>query len=138
MTWYLSLREPRFKPPDWTIPLAWAGIEAALSIAAYRLLRAAPSVDRTKALSLLGWNILMIGGWNRLFFRGRRLSVSTLAASALVGTSAAFVKAAAPVDRTAARAGLPLVGWVAFATVLTATIWRLNSRQVPGVANTGR
>ena len=129
MAWYLSLREPAFKPPDWAIPIAWSGIEAALSVAAYRLLRSGPSPERSKALGLLGWNIFMIGGWNRFFFKRRSLPISTLAAASLVGTSVAFVQAAKPVDRAASKAGLPLVGWVAFATVLTATIWGLNPKK---------
>jgi benzodiazapine receptor len=128
MAWYLSLREPAFKPPDWLFPIAWAGIEGSLATAAYRLLRAAPSAQRAKALGLLGWNVFMIGAWSRLFFKRRSLAVSTVAAAAMVVSSAAFVRAAKPIDRTASRAGLPLVGWVAFATVLTATIWSLNSR----------
>jgi tryptophan-rich sensory protein len=129
MAWYLSLREPDFKPPDWLFPIAWTGIECGLAMAAYRLLRVAPSAQRAKALALLGWNVFMIGGWSRLFFKHRNLPASTLAAASLVVSSAAFVRAAKPVDRPASRAGLPLVGWVAFATVLTATIWSLNSRR---------
>jgi len=129
MLWYLMLREPAFKPPDWLFPVAWTGIEAGLAAAAYRLLRAPPSAARTKALALWGWNIFMIGGWSRLFFKRHNLGISTVAATGLVATSAAFVKEAKQVDKTAARAGLPLVGWVAFATVLTATIWHLNSRK---------
>lgn len=128
MLWYLTLREPAFKPPDWLFPVAWTGIEAGLATAAYRLLRAASSPARTKALALWGWNVLMIGGWSRLFFKRHNLGVSTIAAAGLVATSVAFVNEAKVVDKTAARAGLPLVGWVAFATVLTATIWGLNSR----------
>lgn len=131
MLWYLTLREPAFKPPDWLFPVAWTGIEAGLATAAYRLLRAAPSAARTKALALWGWNVFMIGGWSRLFFRRHNLGVSTVAAAALTVTSVAFVNEAKRVDKIASRAGLPLVGWVAFATVLTATIWHLNSRKSP-------
>lgn len=127
MAWYLSLKEPSFKPPDWAFPVAWTAIEAALAVAGYRLLRASPSAQRSKALGLLGWNTVMIGGWSRLFFKRRSLPLSTAAAAALVATSVAFVDAARPVDKTASRAGLPLVAWVGFATVLTATIWGLNS-----------
>jgi len=126
MLWYLTLREPAIKPPDWLFPVAWTGVEAGLAIAAYRLLRAAPSAARTKALALWGWNVCMIGGWSRLFFKQHKLGVSTAAAAGLVASGVAFVNDAKRVDRTASRAGLPLVGWVAFATVLTATIWRLN------------
>jgi tryptophan-rich sensory protein len=129
MFWYWSLSQPRFKPPDPVFPLAWSGIEAALAVAAYRLLRTSPSPARSKALVLWGWNVFMIGGWNRLFFKRRNLGLSTAGAAALVATSVAFVHEARRVDKTASRAGLPLVGWVAFATVLTATIWRMNSRK---------
>ena len=129
MLWYLALREPAFKPPDWLFPVAWSAIEAGQATAAYRLLRAAPSAARKKALALWGWNVVMIGGWSRLFFKRHSLGVSAVAAAGLVATSVAFVHEAKRVDKAAARAGLPLVGWVAFATVLTATIWHMNSRK---------
>jgi benzodiazapine receptor len=129
LLWYKSLREPRFKPPDALFPVAWTAIEAALAVAGYRLSRAAASPARTKSLALWGLNVFVIGGWSRLFFKRHSLGVSTLASAGLVASSAAYVYQAKKVDRTASRAGLPLLGWAAFATVLTATIWRLNSRK---------
>lgn len=127
--WYSLLRQPSFKPPDWLFPVAWTGIETALAVSAYRLLRAAPSVARARALTLWSLNIFMIGGWSRLFFRQRDLAQSTAAAAAMVGSALAFVNEARKVDKLAARAAVPFVGWVAFATVLTASIWVLNSRR---------
>jgi benzodiazapine receptor len=129
LRWYKSLRQPSFKPPDALIPVAWTAIDAALAVGGYRLLRASPSAARSKALALWGWNVAMIGGWSRLFFKRQNLALSTVAAAGLAATSAAFVNQARQVDKTSANAGLPLVGWVAFATVLTAAYWRLNSRQ---------
>ena len=134
MIWCLMLREPPFKPPDWLFPVAWTAIEAGLA-AAYKLLRATPSAARSKAMALWGWNVFMIGGWSRLFVKRLNLGVSAVAAAGLVATSVAYVNHAKRVDRTAARAGLPLVGWVAFATVLTATIWHLNSRKLADATN---
>jgi tryptophan-rich sensory protein len=126
LAWYASLRKPGFKPPDWAIPLAWSAIESGLAFSAYRLLRAAPSAARRRALAWWGWNVFMIGGWNRLFFKTRDLPLSTVAAASMVGSSLAFIKEARQVDRPAARAALPLVAWLTFATVLTATIWAKN------------
>jgi tryptophan-rich sensory protein len=125
--WYKSLREPSFKPPDASFPVAWTAIEAALAVGGYRLARAEASPGRTKALALWAWNVVAIGGWSRLFFKQRRLGLSAVAAVGLVATSAAFVREARPVDRSASRSGLPLLGWAVFATVLTASIWHLNS-----------
>jgi translocator protein len=127
--WYRSLRKPWFKPPDWVIPLAWTGIEGSLAVAGYRLLRSRPSSKRQSALGLLSWNIFMIGGWGRLFFKQRNLALSTAAAATMIGTGVQFVRRAKQVDPVASRAGIPFVAWVSFATVLTAAIWALNRRR---------
>jgi benzodiazapine receptor len=127
--WYTTLRKPWFKPPDWLVPLAWFGIEGTLAFAGYRLLRSRPSPARQNALALLTWNILMIGGWSRLFFKRRNLGLSTVAAATMVATGAEFVRQAKRVDPATSRAGIPFVAWVSFATVLTATIWGLNRRR---------
>ncbi len=127
--WYRSLRQPWFKPPDRLIPIAWTGIEACLATSAYRLLRSESSPAQKKALALLAWNIFMIGGWSRVFFKRRNLALSTVAASTMIATGVEFVRKAKHVDRDAARAGIPFVAWVSFATVLTGTIWALNRRR---------
>jgi benzodiazapine receptor len=129
LLWYRSLKKPWFKPKDWVIPLAWFGIEACLARAMFRLIRAAPTADKGRSIGLLSWNIFMIGGWSRLFFGRRHLAMSTVAAASMIATGAAFVVEARKVDKPAARAGIPLVGWLAFATVLTATIWSMNRRR---------
>jgi benzodiazapine receptor len=129
LRWYWSLKKPWFKPKDWVIPLAWIGIEACLAGAMFRLVQAPPIADKGRSIGLLSWNIFMIGAWSRLFFGRRNLAMSTVAAVSMVATGTAFVSEARKVDVAAARAGLPFVGWVAFATVLTATIWSMNRRR---------
>lgn len=124
--WYRLLRKPAIQPPDVAIPLTWIGIETGLAYAAYRLLRARSSPARNRALALLAGNVVGIGGWSRLFFGRRNLPVSTGAAAVLLATGATYVHAARKVDTPAAGASAPLVAWVAFATVLTAALWRRN------------
>lgn len=128
VVWYRTLDQPWFKSPDALVPVAWTVIEAALATGAYRVLRAPPSLARTGSRVLLAWNVGMIGAWSRLFFRHRVLGPSTVAAATMVATGIAYSVAARKVDRTASHAGLPFIGWVAFATVLTAGIWGLNRR----------
>ena len=126
LLWYEALRMPPYKPPDVAIPIAWTAIETTLALAAYRLLRQPPERARNRALAWLGANIVGIGAWNRVFFGQRSLPISTVAAAALVGTAGAYIAQARPVDRVSAAAGIPLVAWLAFATVLTGDIWRRN------------
>lgn len=124
--WYKTLRQPAIQPPDIVIPLAWTAIQTGLAVAAYRLLRKPSAPARNRSLALLGVNVVAIGAWSRLFFGGRNLPASTVAAAVMVGTAAAYTKQAAQVDEVSAKAGIPLTAWVAFATVLTAAIWRRN------------
>lgn len=124
--WYRVLKKPAFQPPDPVIPLAWGLIDSALAFSAYRLLRRPASAARTRAMGWWALNVGMIGGWSAIFFGRRNLRASTAAAAAMVGTGAAFVAQAREVDRPAAAAGVPFVAWVAFATVLTAALWRKN------------
>ena len=126
LIWYSLLSKPGFKPPDWVIPVAWGLIETGMASASYRLLRYPDSPPRNRALGWLALNTVSIGAWSQLFFGGRNLPASTLAAAAMVGTGAAYVYQARKVDKPAAMAGLPFVGWVAFATLLTAALWRRN------------
>lgn len=129
LLWYRSLRQPPFKPPDVAVPVAWIAIESTLALAAFRLLRAQPSAARSRALGWLAWNVGMIGGWSRLFFGRKALAVSTVAAASMVASGVMFSKEAREVDPVAADAGLPFTTWVAFATILTASIWALNRRR---------
>lgn len=126
MLWYKALRKPSWKPADVVIPLAWVGIESALAASGYRLLRSPAGPQRNAALALLAGNVLGIGAWSRLFFGQRNLPVSTAASAALLAGGIAYVATARKVDTVAAAAGVPLVAWVGFATVLTAAIWRRN------------
>ena len=124
--WYWRLRKPSFQPPDAAIPLAWTTIDSGLAVGAYRLLRSPASPERSRALRWWALNVGLIGGWSGIFFGRRNLPVSTVVAAAMVGTGAAYAAHAHKVDKPAAYSGVLYVSWVAFATVLTAALWRRN------------
>lgn len=124
--WYRLLHKPSFQPPDAAIPLAWSAINSALAIGAYRLMRQPAAPERNRALGWWALNVALIGGWSGVFFGRRNLPASTVLAAAMVATGAAYVAQSRKVDRPAAFSGVPYVAWVAFATVLTAALWRRN------------
>ncbi|MBE7219784.1 MAG: tryptophan-rich sensory protein [Caulobacteraceae bacterium] len=124
--WYKGLEKPGFTPPAPAYGAAWTGIQAALAYGGYRLLRRPSSADRTRALTLWGVNQAAIAGWSAIFFGQRAPGAGTLAAGAMVVTAGAYVLAAAEEDGKAAAAGVPLVAWVAFATLLAEEVWRRN------------
>ena len=126
--WYALLRKPAFNPPKAVFPVVWTALDSALALGAYRLARAPATPERNRALALCATNVALISGWSRLFFGRRRLGAAALGSAAITATAAAYVAAAKPVDKPAAAAGVPLVAWVAFATVLGTSIWKMNRR----------
>jgi benzodiazapine receptor len=126
--WYALLRKPRFNPPKAVFPVVWTVLDGALALGAYRLARRPSTPERNRALGLFAANVAMITGWSKLFFGRHDLGAAALGSAAITATASAFVAAARPVDRPAAAAGVPLVAWVTFATVLSTTVWRMNRR----------
>jgi tryptophan-rich sensory protein len=125
--WYKRLDKPAYTPPDAVFGAVWPVLETGLAVGGYRLLRQSPSTSRNAAVGLWLLNTGMIGGWTQLFFRKKELGPSAVAAGALIASGAAYVVAAAKVDRTAAATGVPLVAWLGFATLLAERIWAKNT-----------
>jgi tryptophan-rich sensory protein len=124
--WYAALRKPSFTPPGPVFGLAWTGLDALLGYAGYRLLIAPPSRPRRLALGCWALNLLGIAGFSWVLFGRKRLDEALEISASMVVTATATSVAAATVDRRAAYACLPLLGWVVFATVLQEEVWRRN------------
>ncbi len=124
--WYRRLDKPGFTPPDAVFGAAWPVLETGLALGGYRLLRRPAGVGRDVAVGLWMFNTAMVGGWTQLFFRERRLGASAAASGAMVASGAAYVAAAARVDKPAAALAVPFVAWLGFATVLATRIWNDN------------
>lgn len=124
--WYAALRKPSFTPPGPVFGIAWTGLDILLGFAGYRLLTSKP--DRTRTVALTAWslNLLGIAGFSWVLFGRKRLDEALGVTAGMVVTSSATVATAAMVDRKAAYASVPLLAWVAFATVLQEEVWRRN------------
>ncbi|WP_230768990.1 TspO/MBR family protein [Sphingomonas sp. Leaf4] len=124
--WYRRLDKPGFTPPDAVFGAVWPVLETGLAVGGYRLLREPSSAARNTAVALWLLNTAMVGGWTQLFFREKRLGASAATSGAMVASGAAYVAAAARVDRPAAATGVPFVAWLGFATLLATRIWGDN------------
>lgn len=128
--WYVGLDKPAFQPPDAVFPVAWTSLYTDITLASGHAL---DSLDRAgrheeaaayrKALAL---NLALNAGWSWLFFRFHRLGAATAGAGLLALSSADLVRRTAAVSRPAAVALAPYPAWCAFATALSASIWRRN------------
>jgi translocator protein len=124
--WYAGLRKPPVTPSGGTIGAVWSGLELLLGFTGYRLLREAPGTHRSRALACWGGCLAGLAGFPAMFFGAKQLGPSTAVSVALFGAAVGTVGAAAPVDRVAAIAGVPLTLWTAFASILSEELWRRN------------
>lgn len=124
--WYARLRKPGFTPPGPVFGAAWAVLDGLLAFTGYRILKAAPGPERNLAVASWGVSVAGLAAHPFLFF-GRRSTAGGLAVTGtMAASSAATVAASAHVDGPAALAGVPLVLWTVFATLLNEEIWRRN------------
>ncbi len=124
--WYAALRKPSFTPPGPVFGIAWTALDALLGYSGYRLLTAPPSPKRNVALGAWSLNLLGVAGFSWVLFGRKRLDEALGVTAGMVVTAASAAVTAAAVDRRAAWADLPLLGWVLFASVLQEEVWRRN------------
>lgn len=128
--WYARLRKPAYVPPSPVFPAAWsalyADIAATSALAIDRLHRAGRHDDARRYAIALGLNLFLNAAWSWLFFRYRKLAASAVGAAALSASSADLVRRTAEADPRTGRALSPYPLWCAFATAMSADIWRLN------------
>lgn len=124
--WFKTLRKPSFQPPNRVFGPVWMALYGAIAYSGYRIYRSAPSRERTVALGLWGAQMILNGMWTPIFFRGHKPRAALADMIALDATSAAYTAVAARVDKPAAAAFVPYLGWLGFATALNAKIVAKN------------
>ncbi|MDF2115097.1 tryptophan-rich sensory protein [Roseiarcaceae bacterium H3SJ34-1] len=125
-TWYPTLQKPPFNPPNWIFGPVWTILYLLMAIAGWRVwLQRKGVFDRPNAL--YGFQLALNLLWSILFFGlhaiGWALAEVAVLLAVIIATTLIFWR----IDRTAGVLFLPYVAWVAFACLLNASIWWLNS-----------
>jgi len=126
--WYADAEKPSFTPPGWVFAPVWTLLYAAMALAAWRLSRRREegSVVAGPLLRLWWVQLALNFLWTPLFFAGQLLWLALVDIVLLDLVLTVLVVRAWRVDRVAGALLAPYLAWVAFATVLNATIAGLN------------
>jgi|APCry1669188910_1035180.scaffolds.fasta_scaffold99750_2 tryptophan-rich sensory protein len=126
-SWYAGLAKPSWNPPGWLFGPVWTLLYTMMSVAAWLVWREGGWKAQKRALGLYLAQWALNALWTPLFFGLHRpgLAFAEIIALdvAVLGTLIAFWR----VRRAAGLLLIPYALWVAFATVLNFTIWRLNT-----------
>ncbi|MER2537334.1 MAG: TspO/MBR family protein [Rhizobiaceae bacterium] len=122
-TWYAGLQKPPFNPPNWIFAPVWTTLYVMIAVAGWR------SWERGGAQMRLWWGQLVLNfAWTPVFFGAHLLGPALAVIAALLAAILAFMAAARRRrDGVSALLFAPYAAWVAFATLLNASIWWLNA-----------
>ena len=138
-TWYQTIKKPAWNPPGWLFGPVWTTLYLLMGVASWliwrqgreqrpeepaRLLPEAPA--EKGALTLYGAQLALNSLWSIIFFGMHNIG----GALAEIGVLWTLIAATAVrFYRLRPVAGLllaPYLAWTTFATVLNATLWKLN------------
>ncbi len=126
--WYLTLRQPAWKPPDLWFGPAWTLIYTRTAVAGVRVWEATPQPGLHRRwlamLAMLALNAVLNLLWSRLFFTAKRPDWA-LAEAALLWLAVLQLFAYAR-WRLPRASLLPYLAWVAFAACINSAVVRLN------------
>ncbi|MEO6381569.1 MAG: TspO/MBR family protein [Nitrobacter sp.] len=121
--WYAGLAKPSFNPPNWLFAPVWTVLYVLNAIVGWRIWRR----DTEGWPMRLWWAQLVLNFlWSPIFFKVHQIGIALVVILLLLAMILAFIAMSWWRDRQAALLFTPYAAWVAFASVLNASILALN------------
>jgi tryptophan-rich sensory protein len=125
--WYANLAKPSFNPPSWLFGPVWTALYVMMGISLFLVWRAGLAERRVQLavgffIAQLACNVC----WSYAFFGRQSPLAGLVVIVALWILIVITILASAPVSKAAALLLIPYLLWVSFASILNASLWRLN------------
>lgn len=121
--WYASLNKPPFNPPNWVFAPVWSALYVCIAVAGWRTSRLRPGSGAMRVwVAQLALNFL----WSPTFFGAKMIGLALVVILLLFAAIVLFVGRVWQSDRLSGWLFVPYAAWVAFATLLNASIFWLN------------
>jgi translocator protein len=125
--WYAGLVKPSFNPPNWVFAPVWTTLYVLMAFAVWRVLRLRRrTAMRRVGLALFFVQLALNAAWSWMFFAAHSPALGLInivpQLAVIIATIVVFLR----LDFVAALVLMPLMVWVAFASVLNFSTWSLN------------
>ncbi|ESY56203.1 MULTISPECIES: TspO/MBR family protein [unclassified Mesorhizobium] len=121
--WYASLAKPPFNPPNWVFAPAWTLLYVLIAVAGWR------TWERERAgaaMKIWALQLVLNFAWSPTFFGAKLMGPALVVILALLASIALFIATVWNRDRVSGWLFAPYALWVAFATLLNASLLLLN------------
>ncbi|MER8512437.1 tryptophan-rich sensory protein [Mesorhizobium sp. M1060] len=121
--WYASLAKPPFNPPNWVFAPAWTLLYVLIAVAGWR------TWERERAgaaMKIWALQLVLNFAWSPTFFGAKLVGPALVVILALLASIALFIATVWNRDRASGWLFAPYALWVAFATLLNASLLLLN------------
>jgi tryptophan-rich sensory protein len=125
-TWFQTLIQPSFQPPNWLFGPAWTLLYALMGIAAAWIWKKRKNKKARIALGIYGVQLFLNFIWSIIFFGLHSPFWALIDVVLLWGLIMWMIMKFYVIDKKAGWILIPYLAWVTFATVLNFAIWRLN------------
>jgi len=121
--WFAQLNKPAFNPPGWLFGPVWTTLYILIAIVGWRWWQR----DRNSGAMKLWYGQLALNFlWSPMFFAAHQIGAALAIILLLLVVILAFIRATWQRDPLAGWLFIPYAAWVAFASILNASIFTLN------------
>lgn len=124
--WYRTLAKPSFNPPSWVFGPVWTTLYVLMAVAAWLISESLYSHTRTLGLRLFAFQLALNLAWSWIFFHKHAIGAAAIEVAVLWCAIGVTTLVFSRISIAAACLMAPYWAWVTFASILNATIWKLN------------
>ncbi len=125
-TWYPGLAKPSFNPPNWVFAPVWTALYVLIAVAGWRVWRLRGLAGARLEFGAYAAQLVLNLAWSFIFFGQHMIGAAAAEIVVLLAAIVANAVLFSRVDRPAGWLLAPYAAWVAFASLLNFTLWRLN------------
>jgi benzodiazapine receptor len=124
-TWYSTLHQPSWTPPNDVFAPVWTTLYVLIAIAGWRLYLERPRDDH-RARTLWWAQLALNGLWSHVFFGAHMIGAAAVIIGALWFVITFFILITWRPERLSSVLFMPYWAWVTFASSLNFAIWWMN------------
>ncbi len=126
-TWYASLNQPSFNPPNWVFGPVWTALYTIMGISLFMVWNLESGKERNQALLIFMVQLFLNFCWSFFFFYFNMIGVALVDILLLWVMIVFMLVRFYKLKPLAAYINIPYLLWVSFATALNIAYFFLNS-----------